>query len=141
VLFAGLNTHLICGQEIPSLKFKREKGIVFFQAGAAADTICKNSGDLFYLLVPDTLKPFIEIHADNGRFISTTNDSIVRFEYLRGISYETRFIKEKTNDDTLRMKSLINGASPEPPGKLRFRIVHRQRGLLITNRFYYREPA
>jgi hypothetical protein len=115
--------------------------MVFFQQGVKKDSISKNNGDVFYLLVPDSLKELVSIAVDNGRLLPTGNDSLVTLSYLPGISYESIYVKEERADRTAAttLKTLINGASTLDRNYVRIRILHRIKGEQLRSTYYYKE--
>ena len=102
------------GQNPISIKVKKQNDIVFFyQKGAKSDTITKQKNNLFYFILNDSLKKSISISIDNGRFISTKNDSIIEFKFMPNLKYEAKFIEENTSALVKKIKfmSLINGST------------------------------
>jgi hypothetical protein len=118
------------------LRFRKEKQLLFFQAGAASDTIGRNYGDLFYLVVPDSLKDMVYIGVENGRLTGTASDSLVRLHFMPGVAYESRYYQ---SDKSWELKSLINGATELQRDMVRIIVYHRLRGRMIENRFIYEE--
>lgn len=136
---------MLCAQPA-KLKFKKEGLIVFFQEGTSSDTVFKTRHNRFYLLVPDTLKSAISIHVENGRFQTTSNDSIVQISYMDKLRYESFYQKKEEEGGSLKKTkayefiTLINGTSTLESGKMQVRIVYRQSSRpLVENNFLYRE--
>lgn len=146
-----LNSVCITAQTVEKIRFGKNPSLIyFFQKGSPADTIVKNKTDLFYLLVPDSLKPHISIFIENGRLLTTSNDSLVKFDFLKGLNYESTWsLAESVNQPprpskTRRyvLKSAINGAAPAGWGnKIVIRVLNRlDEKILIENVFYYKDP-
>jgi hypothetical protein len=139
----------ITAQQNATIRFKKSKGLVFFQDGLKRDTISRNSGDLFYLLVPDSLKPMLIIATDNGRFAQTDNVSIYRLIPVTGHKYEMFYVEDNAvqsegnrlaekEKKSYILKSFINGLSAEPGNKIKVQIIDRSAGsVLLENRFVY----
>ncbi len=132
---------------------KANESFYFFQKGNAKDTISKNSGDLFYLIIKDKLKKILYIHIDNGQLLKTDNDSVFRVNYIKGIKYECFFEKilaegpdefpGKKNDQekniTYNFKCMINGVSNEEKNKIVFRFKVKDEALpFLENKFFYK---
>lgn len=135
--------------QVEKIRFGKSNVIVyFFQKGAASDTIVKNKSDLFYLLVPDSLKPQLAIFVENGRLLATGNDSLVKFDFLKGLNYESGYVAEEP--ETPRrgrpankkwiLRAAINGTAPAGDAdKIVIRVRSRQEeNVLIENVFYYK---
>ena len=120
------------------IRIKKDKGyVLFFQKGSRSDTLLKNRNNLFYMLVPDSLKANVLFSVENGQLIKTTNDSLVQLNYLPGLSYEYKYILKIEGQSTIFYKSnlpknlrtkqgqyetLINGTSDFEEGKIRVQI-------------------
>lgn len=134
-------------QSVEKIKFKKQNSLLYFyQKGPKSDTIVKNKSDLFYLVVPDTLKDKIVIFVDNGQFISTPNDSIVKLNFVPGFNYESFFLPEEQRALTthakkqFHFKTLVNGTSLQPINGVRFKIVNKKEdAVIIENVFFYHE--
>ena len=71
-----------------SLKVKKEDNrFLFFQKGIKNDTIIKNTSDIFYIKLPDSLKHHIQIFLENGQLIKTDNDTLYRLIPISGMKY------------------------------------------------------
>ncbi len=131
------------GQNPISIKVKKQNDIVFFyQKGAKSDTITKQKNNLFYFILNDSLKKSISISIDNGRFISTKNDSIIEFKFMPSLKYEAKFIEENTTALLKKLKfvSLINGSTTFNKNEIVIKINStKQDKPLIENMFYYKE--
>ena len=81
-LFFALTLH---GQETKTIRFSKEKNqLYFFQSGLKRDTIQRGEGDLFYLLIPDTLKENLRISIENAKMEVLPGDSLVRLVFIPG---------------------------------------------------------
>ena len=155
---AGLKTlflSLICtalgAQSVQKIRFGKDASLIyFFQKGAASDTILKNKNDIFYLLVPDSLKPHMSILVDNGRIQATGNDSLVRIEFIKGLRYESVYAlseeeqsagKKKKQPAARTLSTFINGTVPEGGRKniMVISIVDRkEEKTVLGNVFYFK---
>lgn len=71
-----------------ALKVKKEDNrFFFFQKGIKGDTIIKNTSDIFYIKLPDSLKNNIQIFLQNGQFVKTDNDTLFRLIHISGMKY------------------------------------------------------
>lgn len=71
-----------------ALKIKKEDNrFFFFQKGIKSDTIIKNTSDIFYIKLPDSLKHSIQIFLKNGQFVKTDNDTLYRLIPISGMKY------------------------------------------------------
>jgi hypothetical protein len=92
--------------------------LYFFQKGTRSDTIVKGRYDLFYLIIPDSLKRELVITVNNGNF-RKVNDSIVQLLFIPGIKYECvyeeRIIEtgQRPYKKTKDLKCMINGVTEE----------------------------
>lgn len=130
---------------------KSNTDLFFFQKGKETGTITKTEGNVFYLIVKDTLKDKLTIFLDNAQLLTTSNDSVFRLNYVKGMSYECVFSKtvsKKYRDMAIRpkdviqyeFKCLINGVSLEEINKIT--IKFKQKGdpnYLLENAFWYKE--
>ena len=125
------------------IKVKKQNDIVFFyQKGIKNDTITNQKNNLFYFILNDSLKKSISISIDNGRFISTKNDSIIEFKFMPNLKYEAKFIEENTTAliKKLKFTSLINGSTSFNKNEIKIKIIStKQNKPLIENVFYYKE--
>lgn len=153
LLLAFVQTMKSYSQSIEKIKFaKNADHFFFFQKGLKSDTIIKNVSDKFYLLVPDSLKAYISITVENGRLQKTSNDSLLVFEYLSALKYETFYVpiesqqnsmiadKKRTNDPkNFELKTLINGSCERENNTILIRIINKKDDhLMIENLFYYK---
>jgi hypothetical protein len=148
-IFVLLISFRVKAQPVETIRFAKDPALVyFFQKGRSGDTITKSKSDLFYLLVPDSLKQDIFIFVKNGRLLTTGNDSLVRFSFLKGLSYESGYFPEeaetgkpgpRTNKKWV-LKSAINGTPPAGSGhKIVIRVWNRSEDkVLMENVFYYK---
>jgi hypothetical protein len=113
------------GQGTPTIKFKRSKFVYFFQVGTETDTITEKKGNLFYLVVPDSMKERIAVDVENGQLRLTDNDSIVKLNHVPGIRYESVFVKDPKTQ-TYEFKTLVNGASGQEGNIIHIKINDRK---------------
>ncbi len=131
------------GQNTTFIKVKKQNDIVFFyQKGTKSDTVTHQKNNLFYFILNDSLKRSVSISIDNGRFISTKNDSIIEFKFMPNLKYEAKFIEENTPALLKKLKfvSLINGSTTFNKNEIVIKIYStKQDKPLIENVFYYKE--
>jgi len=133
-------------QNPEKIKFQKNSTLIyFFPKGANKDSIVKNSNDLFYLVVPDSLKKHIVVYVENGKLIKTTNDSLVKLNYMQGLKYESQFVISEVAESPKKIKkefeliSLINGASSYEKNKILIQIINKkEEKVVIENVFFYR---
>ncbi len=133
-------------QTIHTIRFKKSHQLIyFFQKGIKSDTIVKAQSDVFYLIVPDSLKPYISILVDNAQLLPTQNDSLVRINYLPGFNYESLFVrannttKKPDGKPPPQLQTLVNGTSALAKNQIRIKIVNKQEDeQVLENVFYYR---
>jgi len=123
------------------IHLKREKTFLFFQKGIKSDSIAKNSRDVFYLIVPDSMKESLSIVIDNGRLRPAANDSLQQLEYLQGLKYEHLYQKSRDQQvATFRLLSLINGTSELAANKIRIRFFNKKDNqVMLENIFFYKK--
>jgi opacity protein-like surface antigen len=128
------------------IKVKKSKNtFLFYQAGHKTDTLTNSNGNQFYLAVSDSLKPFMNLQVENGRFVKTANDSVYKLVYVYGVNYECSFSKNdkqktgKEEEAGYLFRSLINGASTRPKNEIfiRFKIEVRPNSQW-EGTYYYR---
>jgi hypothetical protein len=133
------------------IKFAKDQGFIyFFLKGDKTDTIVKDRSDIFYLLVNDSLKNSFNLCVENGRLVKTSNDSLVKFEYLPGLKYETFYSKrspgsavdagiDKKRPPASELNTMINGTTDRQKNTILIRITdRREEKVLIENLFYYK---
>ncbi len=133
-------------QNPEKIKFQKNSTLIyFFPKGENKDSIVKNSNDLFYLVVPDSLKKHIVVYVENGKLIKTTNDSLVKLNYMQGLKYESQFVISEVAEAPKKIKkefeliSLINGASSYEKNKILIQIINKkEEKVVIENVFFYR---
>lgn len=138
-------------QNTATINVKKEQHyFLFFQKEKKTDTINNAHNNVFYLLVPDTLKELLVFNSENAQIVKTKNDSLVKLNYLPGLKYEFIYEAEKkefsTKEEIERKhnlksgtyKTLINGTTELEPGKIRIQISHRKTLKLLheINLFY-----
>ncbi|MDO9000134.1 MAG: hypothetical protein Q7W45_10245 [Bacteroidota bacterium] len=129
------------------IKFQKNSSLIyFFQKGTSKDSVIKNSSDLFYLVIPDSLKKHVVVYVENGKLIKTANDSIVKLNYMQGLKYESQFVINElpveANSKSLKKKfemiSLINGASSYSKNKILIQIINKkEEKVVVENIFFY----
>lgn len=109
---------------------------MFFQKETKSDTIIKDKNDVFYFIVPDSLKKRISVLVENGRLQTTHNDSLVKLNYLAGLKYETFF--QKSEKGKQELKTLINGATEYPKQNILLEVLDKETGkVMLKNSFFY----
>lgn len=135
------------------IHLKKESAyFLFFQQGKKTDTINNSQNNIFYLLIPDTLKEELSFNTENAQIARYKNDSLVKVNYLPGLKYEYLFEKEKSENDFEKkdkktvntkkgsFKSLINGATDLSPGLIRIQVYNRKTQLLLHEINLYYKP-
>jgi hypothetical protein len=124
-------------QPTTKIKVKKQNDIVYFyQKDLKTDTILIHKNNLFYFVLNDTLKQNTQILIDNGKLVSTKNDSIIEFVFMPGLKYESKFLKENKQ---LKFVSLINGTTSFNKNEITIKVVsNTQDNPLIENKFYYK---
>jgi hypothetical protein len=126
---------------------KINNSFFFFQKGNSNDSIISNSTNEFYLLVNDSLKKHLVVHVENGQLLSTSNDSLVKLNYMKALKYECFYSELKNSGPAssdkkrdFKFETLINGVSTFTDKKIRIKIFDKRYDkLLLENIFYYRE--
>jgi hypothetical protein len=139
----------IIAQNEEKIHFKKEQGFIyFFQKGLYRDTLQKNLGDVFYLIVPDSLKAHLSIQVDNAQLVKTENDSLVTVNYVKGFNYESIFIPTEQNTQvkakqkSVEFKTLVNGVSAVSPDRIEIKFMDkREKNVLLKNVFYFKEKS
>ena len=124
-------------QALPVIYVKKESDkLIFFKKGIKSDSIVKHKSDVFYLVVPDSLKKNISLLTENAQLVPTKNDSLFLLRYLYGVKYEGLYLKEEKED--FKFHSLINGASAYEKNMVLIQVVNKKDDeVLIENRFIY----
>ncbi len=147
-----LNTFYSQAPQIIRVK-KTDDSFYFFQKGNSTDTLSQTKGNAFYLIVKGKLRDRLIIDVENGQLLKTANDSVFKFHYIKGITYECFFEKviagvplEKRikNKNTVTVayefKCLINGVSNEEKNNILFRFKTKgDSEYFLENKFYFRE--
>jgi hypothetical protein len=136
----------VSAQSPEKIKYQKNSSLIyFFPKGINKDSIVKNSNDLFYLVVPDSLKKHIVVYVENGKLVKTTNDSLVKLNYMQGLKYESQFVINEVAEASKKIKkefeliSLINGASSYEKNKILIQIINKkEEKVVIENIFFYR---
>ncbi len=131
---------VLCSQQV--VVVKRDRAFAFFQKGEQRDTVSKNKGDVFYLHIPDSMKSFVVISVENGKFDVIAGDSLLRLTYLRGHKYESFFVKEEdeqTRKVTNKFITAVNGASSLPGNEVLITFYDKRSPgkSIIENKFWF----
>jgi hypothetical protein len=136
-------------QKEDKIRFKKNSSLIyFFQKDVYRDTLQKGLSDVFYLIVPDSLKPYLSIQVDNAQLLKTENDSLVTVKYVKGFDYESIFIpteqntRVKAKQKSVEFKTLVNGVSEVSPDRIEITFIDkRQKNVLLKNVFYSKEKS
>jgi hypothetical protein len=130
-----LSLSTLCGQDLQTLRFKKHQELIYFyQKGQASTTLIPGKNDVFYLLVPDTLKPFLLIAAENAELILQPNDSLVVCKSLPGIRYEHYYQRGEENNFIYKVG--VNGASVLRDDEILIQFTDKRSGRLIFENRY-----
>lgn len=138
-------TNLLYSQSQEKIRFKKTSSLIyFFQKGEKHDSITLNKGDLFYLIVSDSMKPFISIQVENAQLVSTQNDSLVRLNYVKGMNYESIYLlvdytsQTKIKEKQFEFKTMVNGVSTLKPEIIEIKCIDkREKSVLLRNDYYF----
>ena len=123
--------------------------VYFFQKGVKSDTIHSDKNQVFYLVIPDSLKNEIVLDVENGLLSKLTNDSLVKFTYLIGLRYECGFRLEESKADPQKDKrttekvgyyTLINGTTEIPKNKIRILAKIKKTNAVVFEALYWYLP-
>ncbi len=123
--------------------------VYFFQKGAKSDTIHSDKNQVFYLVIPDSLKNEIVLDVENGLVSKLANDSLVKFTYLAGLRYECGFRLEESKPDEQKNKqasqkfgfyTLINGTTGIPKNKIRILAKIKKTNAVVFEALYWYLP-
>lgn len=128
------------------ISFKKNSNFIyFFQKGNYEDTLTNSQGTVFYLLVPDSLKPYVSIQVENAQLLKTNQDSLVEVKYMKGMNYESIYIldevpsKAKKTKQPFEFKTLVNGVNTRRPEEIEIQFVDkREKNVLLKNTFYFK---
>lgn len=138
-----VSSYVLLSQLPATIRVKRNSELIyFFQKDLKTDTITKNKGNLFYLFVPDSIKEFISVQTENGMLEPNKGDSLLRFNFLKGLKYELiyAFVPETGLKKHWSLQSRINGAADEQGNRVLITLIDRRRNhVLIESRFRYKE--
>ncbi len=148
LLFVFFTASVSEAQKVETIKLKKDKNaIYFFQKGFKSDSILKNKGDLFFLIVPDSLKALLSLQVENAQIQAGPNDSLVKLVYIKGYKYESLFIlkEERYPGDKVQpayeLKTFVNGVSELPANKINISIINKRlKEILLENSFYTKSP-
>jgi len=135
-------------QPVEKIKFQKNQELIyFFKTGATSDTLFKNKSHFFYLMVPDSLRPRFSLLVENGRLMPASSDSLLKFEYLPGLKYETFYVKTAPvqnagspgeSSASYELNTMINGSTDKPKNMIVIRISDKkEEKALLENIFYY----
>ncbi len=136
----------ISSQTPQKIKFQKNSSLIYFFPKAKTDSVISLSNDLFYLVIPDSLKKSSAIYIENGKMIRTNNDSIVQLNYMPGLKYESLYVIKESKDlvnNKLKKEfefiSLINGSSSYPKNKMLIQVVNKkEEKVVIENTYIYK---
>lgn len=132
-------------QTLQTIKFQKNSSFIYFFPKEKTDSVISASNDLFYLLVPDSLKRSIAVYIENGKMTRSNTDSLVQLKYMPGLKYESLYvIKESKDPSDKKLKkefefiSLINGSSSYAKNKILIQIVNKkEEKVVIENTYIY----
>lgn len=136
----------IRSQTSQKIKFQKNSSQIYFFQKGKVDSVISPSNDLFYLIVPDSLKRSIAIYIENAKMIRSKNDSLVQLKYMPGLKYESLYIIKESKDPTdkklkkeFEFVSLINGSSSYVKNKMLIQIVNkREENVVMENTYIYK---
>jgi hypothetical protein len=138
----------IYSQTPGKIKFQKNSSLIyFFSKNSSTDSVVKNKSDVFYLVVPDSLKRFVTVYVENGKLLKTTSDSLVKLNYMPGLKYESQYVINETPDAGAKgfkkvfdLISLIDGPSSYQKNRILVKIINKKdEKVVIENIFIYRE--
>lgn len=99
----------LSSQTPQKIKFQKNSSSIYFFQKGKVDSVITTSNDLFYLVVPDSLKKSIAVYIENGKMTRSANDSIVQVSYMPGLKYESLYvIKESKDSIDNKLKKNLN---------------------------------
>jgi hypothetical protein len=118
----------------------------FFQKGAKTDTISANKNDVFYMLIPPSMRCNVRIEVENGFLSPTPADTVFRLKHVVCTNYihfytDNLLLSEKPSVRACdRYKMAINGSNSLPDKQvITVSFYNAEKGsLLLVNHFYYR---
>lgn len=142
-LFSFLITLTVGSQTVERIRFKKDPTLIyFFQKGRKSDTLYRNAENLFYLILPDTLKKNLSLQVENGQMFLTGNDSLIGLKYLPGFKYESFYSTDPLDHEKkgkYKFETAVDGISILPHNKISVSLINkRTEGLLLENVFYYK---
>ncbi len=142
-LFIFYLSGTLSSQTPQKIKFQKNSSLIYFFPKGKTDSVISTSKDLFYLVVPDSLKRSIAIYIENGKMIRSANDSIVQVSYMPGLKYESLYVIKESKDpidNKLKKEfefiSLINGSSSYTKNKLLIQIVNKKEEKVVIENVY-----
>jgi len=130
------------------IKFQKNSNLIyFFPKNSNTDSVVKSKTDIFYLVVPDSLKKFVTVYVENGKLLKTTSDSLVKLNYMPGLKYESQYVINEMPDSGAKgfkkvfdLISLIDGPSSYQKSRILVKIINKkEEKVVIENVFLYRE--
>ncbi|MBL7919754.1 MAG: hypothetical protein JNJ40_05535 [Bacteroidia bacterium] len=125
------------------IKFQKNSLLIYFFPKEKADSVISSSKNLFYLVIPDSLKRSIAVYIENGKMIRSSNDSIVQVSYMPGLKYESLYVIKESKDPVdnklkkeFEFISLINGSSSYTKNKLLIQIVNKKEEKVVIENVY-----
>lgn len=139
LIFSTQLSNQLSAQEPDKFRFSKDRHpIYFFQKGTSSSVLIPGKTDLFYLLVPDSLKPYLLITSENADLVLQKNDSLVRCQLLPGIRYEHYYRRDDKRQ--LIYTIGVNGASVIPHKEVLIQFIDKRTDVLIfKNTFTVRE--
>lgn len=148
------------GAQTTKIKVKRDPyPFMFYQKGTRSDTIWRGRNDEFFLMVPDSLKEKLVFSTENGQLVRTANDSLIKLNYLHGLTYEYVYeVKDESNMLTLKeetgprtkkpaaarpkprvgvYKTLITGTTDYKAGHILLKVIHKTTGVALFEQVFY----
>lgn len=138
----------IISQTPGKIKFQKNSNLIyFFSKNSTTDSVVKSKSDVFYLVIPDSLKRFVTVYVENGKLLKTTNDSLVKLNYMPGLKYESQYVINEIPDSGTKgfkkvfdLISLIDGPSSYQKNRILVKIINKkEEKVVIENVFLYRE--
>ncbi|MDP1802975.1 MAG: hypothetical protein Q8L81_16555 [Bacteroidota bacterium] len=142
------NSGMIYSQTPEKIKFQKNSNLIyFFSKNSNTDSVVKSKSDVFYLVVPDSLKRFVTVYVENGKLLKTTSDSLVKINYMPGLKYESQYVINEIPDTGAKgfkkvfdLISLIDGPSSYQKNRILVKIINKKdEKVVIENIFIYRD--
>ncbi|MBK6522064.1 MAG: hypothetical protein KBG47_02110 [Bacteroidia bacterium] len=100
-IFASLLSY---SQKKETITVKKQSEIFFYRTGEFKDgVIIKDSSDVFYLDIPNDLKPTTDVKLINASFLKTSDPKRFKLIYTKGMRYQLIYVSDNDNiSDTNR---------------------------------------